>query len=110
MSSQAVEVEILGKLTRVNCPAGQEEALLQAAKRLNDRLQDMTDKTKVTNEVHLLTIAALNFCYDLETRDNSTHEQQELQLQLNERMEKLNTSLDEALSKVQPGKPSPIAE
>ena len=27
MSNQAVEVEILGKLTRVNCPAGQEESL-----------------------------------------------------------------------------------
>jgi len=56
MSNQAVDVEILGKLTRVNCPPGQEEALLQAAKRLSDRLKDMTDKTKVTNEVHLLTI------------------------------------------------------
>lgn len=109
MSSQAVEVEILGKLTRVNCPAGQEEALLQAAKRLNDRLKDMTDKTKVTNEVHLLTIAALNFCYDLETRDSSTQQHEELQSQLNERMEKLTASLDDALSKVQPGKPVPFA-
>jgi len=109
MSSQAVEVEILGKLTRVNCPAGQEEALLQAAKRLNDRLKDMTDKTKVTNEVHLLTIAALNCCYDLEARDSSTQQQQELHEQLNERMEKLSASLDDALNKVQPGKPSALS-
>ncbi|HAS64422.1 MAG TPA: cell division protein ZapA [Vibrio sp.] len=109
MSSQAVEVEILGKLTRVNCPAGQEEALLQAAKRLNDRLKDMTDKTKVTNEVHLLTIAALNCCYDLEARDSSTQQQQELHEQLNERMEKLSASLDDALNKVQLGKPSALS-
>ena len=109
MSSQAVEVEILGKLTRVNCPAGQEEALLQAAKRLNDRLKEMSEKTKVTNEVHLLTIAALNFCYDLETRDFNTQQHQELQMQLNERMEKLTSSLDDALNKVPQGKPLPLA-
>ena len=106
MSNQAVDVEILGKLTRVNCPPGQEEALLKAAKRLSDRLKDMTDKTKVTNDVHLLTIAALNFCYELETRDSSTQEQELQKSQLAERMEKLTASLDDALSKVPPGKPS----
>ncbi|WP_406731982.1 cell division protein ZapA [Vibrio scophthalmi] len=106
MSNQAVDVDILGKLTRVNCPPGQEEALLQAAKRLSDRLKDMTDKTKVTNEVHLLTIAALNFCYELETRDSSSQAQEQQQIQFAERMEKLTASLDDALSKVQQGKQS----
>ncbi|RJX70514.1 cell division protein ZapA [Vibrio sinensis] len=100
MSNQAVEVEILGKLTRVNCPAGQEESLLQAAKRLDDRLKEMTSKTKVTNEVQLLTIAALNFCYELETRDNDSEQTQSLMF---ERMEKLNASLGDALSKVKQG-------
>ncbi|MDA0149689.1 MULTISPECIES: cell division protein ZapA [Vibrio] len=109
MSSQAVEVEILGKLTRVNCPAGQEEALLQAAKRLDDRLKDMTDKTKVTNEVQLLTIAALNFCYEIETRNDTTEQHEQQQAELSERMEKLSASLDDALSKVQPGKASSLS-
>ena len=39
MSNQAVEVEILGKLTRVNCPAGQEESLIRAAQDLNSRIE-----------------------------------------------------------------------
>ncbi len=43
MSSQAVEVEILGKLTRVNCPVGQEASLRQAAKDLDERLKEMTE-------------------------------------------------------------------
>ena len=45
MSNQAVEVEILGRTTRVNCPAGQEESLLRAAERLEESLKDLAAKT-----------------------------------------------------------------
>ena len=100
MSSQAVEVEILGKITRVNCPAGQEESLLRAADRLNDSLEDMATKTKITNEVQLLMFVALNFCHELESRDSLKVEQQNA---LTERMELLSASLGDALSKVKPG-------
>lgn len=100
MSNQAVEVEILGRITRVNCPAGQEESLIKAAKRLDDNLQEMAEKTKITNEVQLLTFVALNFCHELESRDSVKQEQQE---ELTERMELLSASLTDALSKVKPG-------
>lgn len=100
MSSQAVEVEILGKLTRVNCPPGQEEALTQAANDLDNRLKEMAERTKVTNEVKLLTIAALNICYELQTKQNESVGKQN---QLTERMEKLAASLDDVLSKVKHG-------
>ena len=40
MSNQAIDVEILGKMTRVNCPAGQEESLITAAKDLDRRLKN----------------------------------------------------------------------
>ncbi|WP_428773054.1 cell division protein ZapA [Vibrio sp.] len=105
MSSQAVEVEILGKLTRVNCPAGQEESLLKAAQDLDSRLKEMAAKTKVTNEVHLLTIAALNVCYELQSRDKDLQSRDEL---LTGRMEQLTASLDDALSKVMQGQQSPL--
>lgn len=59
MSNQAIDVEILGKVTRVNCPAGQEESLVAAAKDLDRRLKEMSERTKVTNEIQLLTFAAL---------------------------------------------------
>ncbi|WP_070970352.1 cell division protein ZapA [Vibrio sonorensis] len=100
MSNQAVEIEILGKVTRVNCPPGQEESLLKAAKDLDLRLKEMQAKTKVTNEVHLLTIAALNCCYELQTSTTALSTKQD---SINERMEKLSVSLDEALSKVKQG-------
>jgi cell division protein ZapA len=100
MSNQAVEVEILGKLTRVNCPAGQEESLINAAARLDDRLKELAAKTKMTNEVQLLTFVALNFCHELEVRDNDSKQEQDAMV---ERMELLSASLDNAISKVKPG-------
>lgn len=95
MSNQAVEIEILGKLTRVNCPEGQEESLRQAAEELNDRLKEMTERTKVSNTEKLLTIAALNVCYELQQAkqaENSTQDQVE------KRIEQITASLDDALS------------
>lgn len=100
MSNQAVDVEILGKVTRVNCPSGQESSLIRAAQDLDQRLKDMAERTKVTNEVKLLTITALNICYELQTERQKQNEQQ---LQLNQRVDELTTSLQAALNKVQQG-------
>lgn len=94
MSNQAVEVEILGKLTRVNCPEGQEESLIKAAECLDERLKDMMSKTKITNEVQLLTFVALNFCHELETRDTNSKIADN---ELCQRIEKLVLSLDETI-------------
>ncbi|MGF1741314.1 cell division protein ZapA [Vibrio profundum] len=97
MSNQAVEVEILGKLTRVNCPEGEEESLIQAAQDLDDRLKDMTSRTKVTNEVQLLTIAALNCCYELQQNNRLTKHQQS---DWTNKVAQLSASLEQALSQV----------
>ena len=100
MSNQAIDVEILGKMTRVNCPAGQEESLITAAKDLDRRLKEMSERTKVTNEIQLLTFAALNICYELHTKSYESNGQRQ---EMTERMEKLTASLESALSKVTQG-------
>ncbi|MCG9785719.1 cell division protein ZapA [Vibrio mediterranei] len=100
MENQAVEVEILGKLTRVNCPPDQRETLIKAAQDLDNRLQEMSQRTKVTNELKLLTIAALNMSYELNNRSDES--QQEV-AKMNERMEQLAASLEDAISKVKQG-------
>ncbi len=97
MSNQAVEVEILGKLTRVNCPAGQEESLINAAQHLDEKLKELTSRTKVTNEVQLLTITALNFCYELQSVNRDGEQKQQ---DLSDRLSLLTASLDDALSNV----------
>ncbi|SHF57230.1 cell division protein ZapA [Vibrio gazogenes] len=98
MSNQAVDVEILGKITRVNCPPGQEDSLIQAAKELDNRLKEMAERTKVTNEVKLLTIAALNICYELQSQ---IKENQQTTSNLATRMELLSTSLDQVIHQVE---------
>jgi cell division protein ZapA len=100
MSSHAVEIEILGKLTRVNCPPGQEASLRQAAEDLDSRLSDMAERTKVSNTEKLLTIAALNVCYELQQLKNAENDQQS---QIEKRIEQLSASLDEALNAVAQG-------
>lgn len=100
MSNQAVEVEILGKLTRVACPPGQEESLIQAAQELDSRLQEMAERTKVNNVEKLLTIAALNISYELQTAKQASIGEEH---SLTERMERLTESLNDAVTKIKQG-------
>ncbi len=100
MSNQAVDVKILGNTTRVNCPAGQEESLRSAAKELDKRLQEMSERTKVNNEVKLLTIAALNICYELQIQKQESERSEH---RLLERVEQLSVSLEQALNRVTKG-------
>ncbi|MFC3022532.1 cell division protein ZapA [Vibrio zhugei] len=99
MSNQAVDVEILGKITRVNCPEGQKDSLINAAMDLDQRLKEMAERTKVTNEVKLLTIAALNISYEL----NAAKQEQSDNAKMQQRMEQLAEALEDALSKVKQG-------
>lgn len=96
MTNQAVEIKILGKMTRVNCPPGQEESLLKAADFLSSRLEDLMARTKVTNETQLLTIAALNICYELQAKNQDMQDQ----LNMAQRIEQLTFVLDDAIRNV----------
>ena len=49
----------------MNCPPDQRDALNQAADDLNQRLQDLKERTRVTNTEQLVFIAALNISYEL---------------------------------------------
>ena len=76
MSAQPVDIQIFGRSLRVNCPPDQRDALNQAADDLNQRLQDLKERTRVTNTEQLVFIAALNISYELaqekaKTRDRS---------------------------------------
>ncbi|MBW2932587.1 cell division protein ZapA [Escherichia coli] len=65
MSAQPVDIQIFGRSLRVNCPPDQRDALNQAADDLNQRLQDLKERTRVTNTEQLVCIAALNISYEL---------------------------------------------
>lgn len=85
MSAQPVDIQIFGRSLRVNCPPDQLTALNQAADDLNQRLQDLKERTRVTNTEQLIFIAALNISYELtqektKTRDYAASMEQRIQM------------------------------
>ncbi|KDM92646.1 cell division protein ZapA [Photobacterium galatheae] len=94
MSSQAVEIEILGRTLKVNCPEGQEAALRAAAADFDNRLQELSQRTKISNPEQLLMFTGLNICSELhkERREFNSNAQS-----VSDRIGQLAESLDQAL-------------
>ena len=85
MSAQPVDIQIFGRSLRVNCPPEQQDALNMAAEDLNQRLQDLKVRTRVTNTEQLVFIAALNVCHELaqerlKTRDYASNMEQRIRM------------------------------
>ena len=59
MTTQAIQIEIMGRTLRVNCPLGQEQALQNAASEFDSRIQQLSERTKMSNNVVLLCGASL---------------------------------------------------
>lgn len=94
MSAQPVDIQIFGRSLRVNCPPEQQDALNMAADDLNQRLQDLKVRTRVTNTEQLVFIAALNVCHELaqerlKTRDYASNMEQRIRM--------LQTTIEQAL-------------
>jgi len=85
MSAQPVDIQIFGRALRVNCPPEQQDALNMAADDLNQRLQDLKVRTRVSNTEQLVFIAALNVCHELaqerlKTRDYASNMEQRIRM------------------------------
>lgn len=95
MSAQPIDIQIFGRTLRVNCPTDQQEALNQAADDLNQRLQNLKVRTRVTNTEQLVCIAALNLCHELaqerlKTRDYAAS--------MGQRIRQLQQTIEQALA------------
>ncbi len=85
MSAQPVDIQVFGRSLRVNCPEEQRDALNMAAEDLNQRLQSLKIRTRVTNTEQLVFIAALNACHELtqekvKTRDYASNMEQRIRM------------------------------
>jgi len=97
MMVRAVDIELLGKIYQVNCPEGQERSLQNARDRLEQKMQELKQKTKVPNVEKIAVIAALNFSYELGEEINRNNEYTE---SVDDRIKTLQESVDLALLKV----------
>ncbi|UXI02803.1 cell division protein ZapA [Photobacterium sp. TY1-4] len=98
MSTQAVEIQILGRNLKVNCPLGQEDALRAAAKDFDQRLQDLSERTNINNAEQLLMFTGLNICNELHSERQVQHQND---ANLSNRINELSETLDKALQ-IQP--------
>ncbi|EGN75187.1 hypothetical protein A28LD_1202 [Idiomarina sp. A28L] len=64
MGSNVVDIKILDRNYRVMCPDGQETALRDAARQLDERMVDTRTSTKLTNMEQIAIMAALNLCHE----------------------------------------------
>lgn len=94
MSAQPVDIQIFGCSLRVNCPPEQQDALNLAAEELNQRLQDLKVRTRVTNTEQLVFIAALNICYELAQEKSKTRD---YAANMEERIRMLQQTIEQAL-------------
>ena len=94
MSAQPVDIQIFGRSLRVNCPPEQLDALNQAAEDLNQRLQDLKVRTRVTNTEQLVFIAALNVCHELAQERQKTREYAS---SMEQRIRMLQQTIEQAL-------------
>lgn len=94
MSAQPVDIQIFGRMLRVNCPPEQQVALNQAADDLNKRLQDLKERTRVSNTEQLVFIAALNICHEL-AQERLKNDDNVLAME--ERIRKLLQTMEHAL-------------
>ncbi|VFP86038.1 Cell division protein ZapA [Buchnera aphidicola (Cinara pseudotaxifoliae)] len=95
MSSKSIDIEVFGRFIRVNCPDKNSSDLYYLANILNKRLEDLKEKTGVSNIEQLIFITALNICYELEVEK---HKSVHCIKHIKSRMLVLNEMIDSALN------------
>lgn len=93
-TAEPVDIQILGRLIRVNCPEEQKQALALSADDLNKRLQELKQRTKVTNTEQLALIVALNMVNELAQERRKT---QEYAASMEQRIRMLQSTIEQVL-------------
>lgn len=91
---QTTSVNILDKEYRVSCPPEQQEALIEAAQYLSEKMRDIRAGGKVIGMERIAVMAALNISYELvQTKSKLESEQMDTQEHLNQLMEKMDQAM-----------------
>ncbi|WP_113907989.1 cell division protein ZapA [Aliidiomarina celeris] len=94
MSGQIVDINLLDRNYRVMCPDGQESALREAARQLDERLSETRSATKLTNIEQIAVMTALNLCHEWMREKN---EQAEKMAALEDKVSLLQATIKKAI-------------
>jgi cell division protein ZapA len=93
MSNDSIFVKILDKDYQVACPPGQEKALLESARALDERMRQIRNSGSVIGLERIAVMAGLNLSHELLEADQNASNRD-----LNEEsLESLTEKLDQAL-------------
>ncbi|MFY1026739.1 cell division protein ZapA [Actinobacillus seminis] len=98
MSSNSIEIVVLGQVLRLNCPEAQQAALRQAAHILDQRVSEMKERTGILQLERVLSIVALNLSYELLQEQRKT---QLIENVVSTRIQQLDNSLESILAQKQ---------
>lgn len=94
MSGQIVDITLLERSYRVMCPDGQESALREAARQLDERLNETRAATKLTNIEQIAVMTALNLCHEWMQEKS---EQAEKMAALEDKVSLLQATIEKAI-------------
>lgn len=98
MSSNSIEIVVLGQVLRLNCPEAQQATLRQAAHILDQRVSEMKERTGILQLERVLSIVALNLSYELLQEQRKT---QLIENVVSTRIQQLDNSLESILAQKQ---------
>jgi cell division protein ZapA len=83
MSQRTMDIKLMERTYKVNCPPGQEVALQRAADKLSQKLEQIRSATRLTNPEQIAVMGALNLC----------HEASQVELQQQQRITDLESKI-----------------
>ncbi|CDF98747.1 cell division protein ZapA [Avibacterium paragallinarum] len=95
MSSQSIELSVLGQVLRLNCQEDQVDALRQAARALDQRVSEMKERTGILQLDKVLSIVALNLSYELIQQQQVA---QKIENMVSTQIKQLDSSLESFLA------------
>lgn len=95
MTSEAVDVVIMGRSYKVACPKGQEDALHSSVRLLEETLQTVKQRSANANREQLAILAALNLSNDLQLEKDKNRLYSEA---VDERIKSLQNTIETALT------------
>jgi cell division protein ZapA len=93
-TANAVKIHIMDKEYLVACPKEEQDALLESARYLNERMTDIRESGKVVGIDRIAVITALNMAHDIIAAGPASDSVMD---NCGERIRQLNTRIGEAL-------------
>ena len=93
-TGNAVKIHIMEKEYLVACPEEEQDALLESARYLNDRMTEIRESGKVVGIDRIAVMTALNMAHDIISSGSLNDSETE---SCGERIRQLNTRIGEAL-------------